>query len=203
MQLRHIYFDLGNVLLRFSHERMIAQMAAVSQVPASVAHAAVFDSDAAHALESGRMSREDFYEEYCAQTHSRPPLAALEAALSDIFDPWPESLLLVDELRRTPLSLGILSNTNICHWEFVQRTFPDVPARFAIHALSYELGAMKPAAQIYTAATILACCLPEEIFFLDDRPENVEAAFAAGWDAHLYTGPEPARAALRQRGVAV
>jgi FMN phosphatase YigB (HAD superfamily) len=40
-----------------------------------------------------------------------------------------------------------------------------------------------------------------EIFFVDDRPENVTGALEAGLDAVLYTSPACLAADLRRRGI--
>ena len=52
--------------------------------------------------------------------------------------------------------------------------------------MSYELEAMKPDIAFYQGAARLAQTPPEGIFFVDDRPENVAGAQAAGWDAVVY-----------------
>jgi 2-haloacid dehalogenase len=42
---------------------------------------------------------------------------------------------------------------------------------------------------------------PEACFLTDDSAANVEGARAAGWQAHLFDGPDGLRAALRERGL--
>ena len=61
---------------------------------------------------------------------------------------------------------------------------------------------MKPDAEIYAAAADLAHVRPEEIFFTDDREENVVAAKEAGFDAALYASPLDLARQLHQRAVA-
>jgi HAD superfamily hydrolase (TIGR01509 family) len=60
---------------------------------------------------------------------------------------------------------------------------------------------MKPDAAIYARAEQLACVSPGDIFFVDDRPENVAGARAMGWDAVLYHTPERLLAELEARGI--
>jgi glucose-1-phosphatase len=45
---------------------------------------------------------------------------------------------------------------------------------------------MKPEPKIYLEAAKMANVAPSEIFFMDDRPENVEGARAVGIDAVLF-----------------
>jgi putative hydrolase of the HAD superfamily len=62
---------------------------------------------------------------------------------------------------------------------------------------SAEVGLVKPDPAIYAAADAAYGTTPEECVFFDDRPPNVEAARAHGWEAHVWEGPE---AALRTLG---
>ena len=60
---------------------------------------------------------------------------------------------------------------------------------------------MKPDSRIYQDAIRMAGEPAELIFFVDDRPENVEAARLAGLDAHLYESADRLFHALDERGV--
>jgi HAD superfamily hydrolase (TIGR01509 family) len=62
---------------------------------------------------------------------------------------------------------------------------------------------MKPDPKFYSAAAELASVPPEHILFTDDRPENVAAASAAGWDAVQYESVSQLNDALRNRGVVI
>lgn len=62
---------------------------------------------------------------------------------------------------------------------------------------SAALGAKKPQPEFFTRAlTKLPVTSPDEIVFLDDRSDNVAAANAAGWRAHLHRDVEDLRRAL-------
>jgi HAD superfamily hydrolase (TIGR01549 family) len=105
-------------------------------------------------------------------------------------------------LEDAGLRLGILSNTSPCHWEFLLRQdYGILPRCFKVHALSFEIGAMKPEPKIYQAAAELAGVAPQEIFFCDDIAAHVSAAREAGFDAEPYTTTPALVADLRRRGV--
>src|SRR5437868_4719938 len=101
MAIRFIYFDLGNVLLSFSHERMCAQMAEVAGIDAEAVRRALFEAQAGpdgrgHSLQ-WRFERGDFdaavaYEEFCLASGVRPQRAALHAAACNMFAELPESV---------------------------------------------------------------------------------------------------------------
>jgi putative hydrolase of the HAD superfamily len=201
MAIRFVYFDLGKVLLQFSHPRMIEQLAAAAGAPVPLVHEVVFGG-LSDEFERGELTAAEFYERFCTAIDRRPELTELERACSDIFEPLNDSIQLANELR-DQVPLGILSNTNQSHWSFVQEVFPQAIEPFGVFALSYELKVMKPHREIYTAAAALTGTPPDEIFFLDDRPENVEGARDAGWDAEIFTTAAEARLMLRHRGFAV
>ena len=96
--------------------------------------------------------------------------------------------------------LGVLSNTCAAHWNYCLPRYT-LLRKFEVYALSFEIGAMKPDPTTYRAAADLAGAAPEEIFFTDDRPENVEAALAAGYDAVPFTTAARLADDLRRRGV--
>jgi putative hydrolase of the HAD superfamily len=203
-----LYFDLGNVLLHFSHERACRQMAAVASTPEREVTAVdvrrvVFESGMEDLYETGELTTAEFYVQFCRQTGTRPELDALAHAASDIF--WPnESLLaVVGKLRQAGHRLGLLSNTNEIHWEFVSSgRYEHLPGAFEVLALSYQMGTMKPRPQIFQQAAELAGVSPAAIFYTDDRPEHVAAAREVGYGAVQYTDTPTLIAELRQRGIA-
>ncbi|MFT3835178.1 MAG: HAD family phosphatase [Micropruina sp.] len=67
--------------------------------------------------------------------------------------------------------------------------------------VSALIGAAKPRKEIYDYAAADLGVAPSEIAFVDDRPENVEGALAAGWQAHLWVDDDDTRAWLAECGV--
>ena len=54
-----------------------------------------------------------------------------------------------------------------------------------------EIGWAKPAAQFFRAAAARSGFAPREIFFIDDKQANVDAARAEGWNAAVWDGTRP------------
>jgi len=105
-------------------------------------------------------------------------------------------------LRNVGYRLGILSNTHESHWEFVHDgRFGLIRHAFETVVLSYQVGAMKPDPRIYEVAAEQAGFACNEIFFTDDRSENVAGAQAAGMDAVQFTSARTLAADLRNRGL--
>jgi HAD superfamily hydrolase (TIGR01549 family) len=107
----------------------------------------------------------------------------------------------VGQLYQTGYRLGILSNTCDGHWNYFLPRYCVLRDFFSVYALSYEIGAMKPAAAIFSKAAEIAGCRPEEIFYTDDIPGNVDGARSAGIDAVVYRSTRELVTELRKRGV--
>jgi glucose-1-phosphatase len=196
-----LYFDLGKVLVDFSYERMLRQTAAVAGITADEVRAAVFGRGLIRQHELGRLTSSEFYEAFCAATGARPGYDALVAAACDIFTLNLPVLPLAAQLQQAGCAMGILSNTFESHWQHCLGRYRIVAEAFAVHALSFRIGAVKPEAAIFSAAAELAGAAPEEIFFVDDMAENVAGARAAGFDAVQFTTAAALAADLRERGV--
>jgi glucose-1-phosphatase len=201
MQPKFLYFDLGKVLVNFSVERLLAQMAAAAGATAEQVREVLMGGKLMREHEMGRLSTRQFFEAFCGATCTRPDYDQLVAAAAEIFDlNWPV-VPIVAQLRQAGYPLGILSNTCETHWEYCRRHYRLVSEGFDVYALSYKLGAMKPDAAIFHAAADLAGYRPEEVFFVDDTPGHVAGAKAAGFDAVQFTSAEALANDLRQRGI--
>jgi putative hydrolase of the HAD superfamily len=91
-----------------------------------------------------------------------------------------------DGLRARGVRIGILSNLPRPLGTRLQAT-PEFMAHFDHATLSFELGVVKPDRAIYEHAVRGLKVAPRDALFLDDRPENVEGARAAGLQARLYS----------------
>jgi HAD superfamily hydrolase (TIGR01509 family) len=205
---RFLYFDMGNVLLSFSHERMCIQMAAVAGVDAATIRRILFEETPAlrslqWRFERGEMDTDAVYEAFCTAIGSRPARAALYAAASDMFAELPESIALVRRLHAAGNRLGVLSNTNPVDFEFARERFSFLRECFELAVVSYEAREMKPHRPIYEHAARVAGVAPHEVLFTDDREENVVGAIEAGLDAVLFTSAAQLQAELEARGVSI
>jgi len=201
MPLKFLYFDLGQVLLKFDVGVMCRQVAAVAQIDPADVFQVVLCTPLQREYELGRITTRGFYEEFCRQTGTRPDPGALLGAASDIFELNASIIPVVTNLRHAGHRLGVLSNTCEGHWEHCMRRYAILRELFDAYALSYRIGAAKPDAAIFEAAARLASVGPQEIFFTDDVPGHVEGARAAGFDAVEYASTPNLVAQLETRGV--
>ncbi len=68
MPIRTCIFDLGNVLVFFSHEKMVQNIAEVSGATEDVVHAFLFDLQFQVAFETGKVTEEEFHAEFKSYT---------------------------------------------------------------------------------------------------------------------------------------
>lgn len=200
---RFLYFDLGQVLVRFDHGRLVRQLAAAAGATEAAVRQILFDEGMQELLELGRMTTGQFSAEFRRRTGTRAAEAELRRAATEFFWPNHEILPLLVQLRQRRYSLGILSNTCELHWEYCCRRFAYVGELFDRAVLSFRVGAMKPDRTIFEAAADAAGCSPEDLFFVDDIAANQEGAAAAGIDAVVYQGAGDLIGQLRRRGLVV
>jgi putative hydrolase of the HAD superfamily len=201
MSLEFLYFDLGIVLVDFSVETMLRQMAAVSGLRPEQVETVVFSSGLQYEYESGKISSRDFYERFCEESGTRPSFDDLFRAAAEIFSLNYPMIGVAAWLQQAGWPLGILSNTCECHWEYCMKQYPVLQKIFSTRLTSYQLGAVKPHAEIFQAAAEKAGHAPDELFFVDDIAGHVAGAKASGIDAVQYTTTRKFVEDLRSRGL--
>ena len=201
--IKFVYFDLGNVLLNFSHQRMVDQVAGVAGVSSTLVQQHLFDNELENRYETGELNSVEFHAEFCSLIKKKCDLADFLTACGDIFWLNEPTIPAVTQLAQLDIGLGILSNTCEAHWDFAMKRFLALPQLFPICVTSFDAKSMKPDSKIYEVATNKAGVSPSEIFFTDDKPENVKAAQSAGFDAVLFTTAAQLLRDLAKRGVAV
>ena len=189
MRPQFVYFDLGNVLCFFDHQKSVENMVAITGADATTIRDIVYVADLEHRYESGLVTGQEFVEEIA----NKLGLVGLDCdrmlyAASDMFQPNHDILPVLDRIREMKIPMGILSNTCDAHWLWiVQQKYPQLDYPFAPIVLSYEERVMKPNPDIYRLSTEKVKFAPNDIFFTDDRIDNIAAAKAFGWNTHLFT----------------
>jgi HAD superfamily hydrolase (TIGR01509 family) len=200
--IRTFLFDMGNVLVHFSHERMCAQMGALCEKSAAEIQEVLFDTGLQADFERGRFSEVDLHRRFEQAVGTTVDFEALKRAGADIFQlnsPMPG---LLDTLKEQGYRLVLLSNTSITHFEWVWDQF-EVLQKFDDHVASCRVGAIKPEAAIFEAALEKIDCDPAECFYTDDIALYVETARNFGLQAEVFTDEETLRKHLGQLGVAL
>ena len=195
-----VIFDLGKVLLDFDYSIAGRKIAARSNLSADAVQEFIDHSPLLCRFETGRIGKEQFFAEVQARTGFRGAIAEFSEFFADIFTPIEPMVKLQDELRRRGVPTWIFSNTNELAVGHIRSRFPFF-SRFDGYVFSYECGAMKPDAELYERVEAGSGFRKQELYYIDDRPENIATAARRGWQVTLHETPDRTRAALEATGL--
>jgi putative hydrolase of the HAD superfamily len=179
-----IIYDLGNVILPFNHYRIAEKLSRFSQrkefqdPPKIFSYLFDFEKGAVNGYEVGKVSSLEFFQ-------SLKEFLQLSLSFKEFVPIWDDIFLENQEVSQIILSqkgrwkLGLLSNTNPLHFDYILSKFPIVRV-FDQWILSHEVGFKKPAVGIYQKAIEWASVEPQKIIFIDDMEKHVEVAVSLG-----------------------
>lgn len=194
-----IIFDLGKVLLDFDYGIALRRLLPRCRIGFDDLRRLLTLEPLLLEYESGQRTTAEFFAHLQAVTGYDGTLGEFRSVFGDIFTPIEPMVALHAELRARGLPTYLFSNTNEMAVEFVRAQFPFFAA-FDGYILSYEVRSMKPAPPMYELAERLSGRRGADLFYLDDRPENVEAGWRRGWQGIVHEDPAQSRAALQQVG---
>ena len=200
--LRTILFDLGNVIVHFSHALMCEQIGGVLNRTGAETRSFLIDSGLMWDFERGKIGEEHLLAAVQSELGLRVEAVALSTACSDIFQLNEPIIPVIESLKRQGLRLVVLSNTSRWHIQWIRQKW-DVLDHFDQLVLSYKVGAIKPEPMMYEAALKAIHCKPEECFYTDDIPAYVAKAREFGLQAEVFTDVESFVRQLAERGVTV
>lgn len=195
-----VVFDLGKVLLDFDYGIAIRRLLPKVRLSIGQLDALINQSPLLFDYETGMIGTDEFFVRVQAASGYQGTVEEFGATFGDIFREIEPMTALHAALRRRGIATYIFSNTNELAIGHIRRQFPFF-SQFDGYVLSYEHQAMKPAPKLYEAVETLAGRRAGDLLYLDDRPENVEAASERGWRAVLHQTPGQSRAAVAATGL--
>ncbi len=191
-QIEVVLFDMGGVLIRLGN---LDEELGVTGMSSQEFWDRWLTSPAVRSLERGSADVDVFAdglaEEFSLDMERSEVIARFTAVPRGLFPGAVEVVRSVPQHLRT----GVLSNTNMVHWE----NQPDneiVRGLFKHNYVSYQIGLMKPDREIYDYVIADLACEPASILFIDDNQMNVDGARSAGMRSEVAKGPEQAAAVL-------
>ena len=177
--IRNILFDMGNVLIHFDR-RIFLDRLDISEADKQLLLREVFLS-----VEWVQMDRGTLREETAEPLMCQRLPEYLHGAVHSLVSLWDEPILpiagmaeLVEELKHNGYGIYLLSNASLRQhaywhkipgWQFFDGT-----------VISADENVMKPHPDYYRIALERFGLKPEECFFIDDAPANIEGALYCG-----------------------
>lgn len=112
--------------------------------------------------------------------------------LSPVID---DSVTALHALKQEGVPVFALSNFGVQTFDWARTRF-EVLGAFDMAFISGHLQLMKPEPEIYAALEQGTGMAGAQLFFIDDKPENIAAARARGWQGHVFSDPAALRADL-------
>lgn len=192
--IKNLIFDFGNVLFDLELGRISSGLAALYGEQSAAARERLQRDRIFELLETGGISADEFVGALCHAVH--PPLRPEQAleVWNSIFLRMPRERfeMLLRLRQRYPVFL--LSNINEIHERWIadymrrEHGITDFEARFFDGVYySHLVRLRKPDREIYEYVLADAELKPHETLFVDDLPENVEAARSVGIHAVVHT----------------
>jgi putative hydrolase of the HAD superfamily len=202
VKIEAILFDLGKVLIDFNFQTGVEALHASCSISRDRFEEVLWDETWIRRYERGEISTDEFHSYLCES-------ASLEMALPEFLQTWssvflPDLLVseeLLASLKRT-YPLILVSNTNEAHIDFIRSRYR-VLDYFDQRIYSYEVGSLKPDRKIFERAIRASGRRPEQLFFADDREENILAARELGIHAHQFRTESLLVEALQKAGVEI
>ena len=195
-----VIFDLGNVIVHVDVLAVADRLGKTSEDSRyhdpAVLLSAVKEKSAflLYSFETGRITSRDFFEGLSSTYR-------LKLNFAEFVDIWNSGfsenhavssiiLRLAQQVR-----LFLLSNTNSLHFEYLQSSCAVIKEMETV-ILSYQVGCLKPAAEIYEHALEVAGLPAERVWYVDDVPEFVGSASGLGIHGIQYQSAPQLQAAL-------
>lgn len=184
--IRNIIFDLGNVLVDVNYERFQNKIFESGVDKARYMNFFKGGNYRLMGYEAGEITSDQFVEKCIKGLELKLKPNEFSDAFNDMFSEIkPMSGLLRELAKNGKYGLYLLSNTSPLHFEFIKQNY-DYVSLLKKFALSYELKALKPNDAIYEKAIEHLGIKAEESVFIDDLPENCEAAEKFGIKTICY-----------------
>jgi putative hydrolase of the HAD superfamily len=187
-RVKAVLFDYGMVLSASPDPAAWARMLSLTNLSEEQLHRGYWAHR--HAYDRGDLTAESFWNHAAAPTHAILTPEQLTALIAADVDYWatlnPPMLAWASSLQQARIPTGILSNMPGPMETGLRARYRWIDD-FTHNTWSHALNLAKPEPAIYRHAAEGLRTPPENILFIDDRIENIEAALAAGMQAIHYT----------------
>jgi len=202
---RLVLFDMDDVVYVYDRPARVAALAAMTGLDAALIEHRIWEDGLEDAADAGAFATSADY--LGAWRHALGvDLSASQwmRARRDSMRLIGGTLAIIDRLQAADIAVGVLTNNGPLVFDSRFDLVPDLADRVGDRfTVSSQFKCRKPDPAVFTAALDLLGFEPADSFFIDDKPENVEGARAAGLDGHWFRNPGSLSLALRDSGIAI
>lgn len=194
--IRNIVFDVGKVLVYFEPERHLKNLG-YDEETQRIVNNAMFAHPTWNECDRGVLSTEELIQLYISHAPSyakeiREAFLKVEGAI----DLLPHTMDWIKDLKNKGYRLYIISNYGEYTYEQTKEKLAFLPFMDGV-IFSYQYKIIKPDLEIYRQLLTEYNLKAEECVFIDDKPENVEAARKVGYYGIQFLDYEQAKQELQ------
>jgi FMN phosphatase YigB (HAD superfamily) len=186
MKMTAFIFVIGNVLIDFDLPRLLKAISNRSRVNTEDIHGSWTRKDTID-VETGKVDSKIHYERYADSIGLNWSYDAWKKAWADIYTFNDKGMAIFFELKEKEFPVYLLSNLAQYNKEAIEMKYRDFFSLSNGNYFSYELGLHKPDPQIFLSVCSKINTSPEQCFFIDDLPENVEGARTVGMQSIRFS----------------
>ena len=192
--IKHIIFDLGNVILNIEYQKTINEFNKIGIQDASVFYSQSIQQEIFNLLETGKISEFDFLIEVnklCPKASHKQILSAWNALILDL----PQKRISLINKLKSNFSIYLLSNTNAIHInEIIKKIgvkkYNSFYNLFNKVYYSHEIGLRKPNPEAFNIILNENDLNVNEVLFIDDSIQHIKTAKKLGIKTYHLTKDE-------------
>jgi len=198
--IRHVIFDIGQVLIDVLLTEFLEKFAAAFQVDPSVIISN--SQNGAHIdFMTGKVSGEEFYQRTTQHFNYSIPLQDFKNLwIQMLGEQKDDTARIVKLLSEKNYNLSLLSNIDPWHFEYCEQNYPVLKA-FNRKFVSFKLKLKKPDPEIFIKVASELKSDPQDCLLIDDKLENVDSAKKVGFQAVQFIDAGQLREWLKKRGI--
>ncbi len=193
--IRHIVFDLGNVLVHIHPHKTMQEFAERCNISMSDIRK-FYLSDLHLGFMEGKYSPDDFFRQMMIMFPCDITRNEYLKIWEKVIGAPKEGIRAIVGALKDRFVLSICSNTDPWHWQFVLQEY-DFIRDFQHYFLSYELKMNKPDPRVFERILEHLNASGSECVFFDDTDENIQAANRFGIRSFLVSEPAEIKSALQ------
>lgn len=201
MLIKNIVFDMGGVLIDYNSQKTIATY--FPEEYHDILMKEVFGSELWHKLDAGLLRHDEAVSIVLPRIpeETRPLIKEMLSDFYSYMPPFPEMYEFIRRIKKAGYNVYLLSNATPRFFD----NYLNIPAMSLLDGffISCVYKMLKPQREIYEAFCNKFSVKPEECFFIDDLPQNIEGARNSGMKGFVFRYPyiEQLENALNAEGI--